>query len=290
MDSCHTEALKEVGCSALWRIKPLKSLNLDIQEKSLHQGSFLLWTGCMWRLLFPRKRALGWLCTVGSDIPLSALSWWGCCESFGIALHWSGFFSLSWSVCGHSCIQRWTVGSGWARIYCWEWDTCLLITLGVFEQPFLVQKDEFKFVVSPQDWKLVNTGSLPGLPLMLPGCVTSDKSSHSTVGWLHLCKTAEHGTTSELCLLIVVCPSFQQAWESLDRKAASPWFCCSYKLNWPLLCSVLLTLCLRSLFRMDVDGSVVSTPVCSWPNPAPHIVLVMILIHWFCCACMGLLL
>jgi len=48
MDLGHTEALKAVGCSALLRIKPLKHLNLDIQEKSLGQGFFVLWTGCVW--------------------------------------------------------------------------------------------------------------------------------------------------------------------------------------------------------------------------------------------------
>lgn len=99
----------------------IKNLHLDIQEKSLHQGSFLLWTGCMWRLPFPTKRALGWPYTVGSDIPLSAFSGSGCCESFGIAVHWSGFFGLFCSVCGLSCTQRWTVGGGWAEIHCWEW-------------------------------------------------------------------------------------------------------------------------------------------------------------------------
>lgn len=48
MDLRHTEALKEVGCSALLRIKPLKGLNLDIQEKGLGQGFFVLSTGYVW--------------------------------------------------------------------------------------------------------------------------------------------------------------------------------------------------------------------------------------------------
>lgn len=45
MDLCHTEALKEIGCSALLRIKPLNGLNLDIQEKSLGQGFSVLCGG-----------------------------------------------------------------------------------------------------------------------------------------------------------------------------------------------------------------------------------------------------
>lgn len=125
-----------------WLLSPLenkaikKPQSRNSREKPLSR--FLLsciWTGCIWRLL-PRKRALGWPCAVGSDIPVPARSWWGCCGSFGI----DQSFSVCPDVCGESCTQRWTVGSGWAEIYCWEWDTCLHITLGVFEQPFLVQK------------------------------------------------------------------------------------------------------------------------------------------------------
>lgn len=40
MDLSHIEALKEIGCSARLRIKPLNGLNLDIQDKSRGHGSW----------------------------------------------------------------------------------------------------------------------------------------------------------------------------------------------------------------------------------------------------------
>lgn len=48
MDLSHIEALKEIGCSARLRIKPLNGLNLDIQDKNRGHGFLVPWTGCVW--------------------------------------------------------------------------------------------------------------------------------------------------------------------------------------------------------------------------------------------------
>lgn len=114
----------------------IKNLHLDIQEKSLH--SFLLWTGCMC-FFFQQKELwddhIQWGLTSLCLLKLVRLLWvfWNCCTL--IRGFWSVLLCV-WTQLHPKVNCRWWVS--WNSLL--RMSTCLLIILGEFGQPILVQK------------------------------------------------------------------------------------------------------------------------------------------------------